>query len=145
LRHFRRPLRLWPQAPPALPRFAQPNEYGDASEGNDARRGRDGAGREARTRWFHPAALLVGWAIGMVWGTWMVAELGFKSAVYPLHLGAATVPAYAALIAFAANFAVAAVLTPVLAALGVGRGRDDTRPGDYELRGAPTAPALPLH
>ncbi len=40
------------------------------------------------TRWFHPWALLAGWAAGMASGTAMAASLGLKSSVYPLHLPA---------------------------------------------------------
>src|SRR6185312_9373355 len=39
------------------------------------------------SRWFHPWALLAGWAAGMGVGTGMVLSLGMKSSVYPLHLG----------------------------------------------------------
>jgi SSS family solute:Na+ symporter len=94
------------------------------------------------TRWFHPAALLLGWAVGMAWGSWMAAELGFKSAVYPFHIGGSTVGIYAALAAFAANLAVAAVLTPLLDAVGFGRGADETRPDDYAA--PPPATAIPV-
>jgi solute:Na+ symporter, SSS family len=93
------------------------------------------------TRWFHPAALLAGWAVGMGWGTWMAGELGFKSAVYPLHWGGGTLPLYAALAAFAANVVVAAALTPVCKALGLERGRDETSDEDYELDAAPVSAA----
>jgi solute:Na+ symporter, SSS family len=92
------------------------------------------------TRWFHPAALLAGWLAGMGWGTWMAADLGFKTAVYPLHWGDASISLYAALAAFAANVVVAAVLTPVCAALGFRRGSDETAAADYEASAPEPAP-----
>ena len=53
-----------------------------------------------------PRALLAGWAAGVGLGTWMVAELGFKASIYPLHLFGLTVPCYVALSALLANLVV---------------------------------------
>jgi SSS family solute:Na+ symporter len=83
------------------------------------------------SRWLHRGGLVAGWAAGMVSGTFMGHELGFKSNVYPLHLGASTFSAYAALWALAVNVAVAALVTAVLGAFRVPRGDDATRPEDY--------------
>ena len=59
------------------------------------------------TRWLNPWALLMGWAAGLVCGTWMAGTTGFQSATFPLQLDGLTVPGYAALYALALNFAVA--------------------------------------
>jgi SSS family solute:Na+ symporter len=84
------------------------------------------------TRWLHRVGLLVGWAAGILVGTWMVYELKFKVTVYPLHLGDVTVPGYAALWALIVNLGVASLLSLLLPALGVSRGSDATAPEDYE-------------
>jgi SSS family solute:Na+ symporter len=77
------------------------------------------------TRWLHPGALLLGWAAGIVIGTWMAASQNF-AAVYPLALDGLTVPGYAALYALVANFALSIILTPLFDALRAPRGRDET-------------------
>ena len=84
------------------------------------------------TRWCHRHALALGWLVGMVTGTWMEARLGFKGAVYPLHLFGVVAPTYIALITLAVNIAAVGVLTLLLRAIGVEEGADQTAPGDYE-------------
>jgi SSS family solute:Na+ symporter len=84
------------------------------------------------TRWFDARALLVGWFVGVVAGTWMAATLAFKSSVFPLHLFGLTVPGYAAVYSLVLNLAVAAVLTAVLRAAGAARAsEDETTALDY--------------
>jgi SSS family solute:Na+ symporter len=83
------------------------------------------------TRALHRWGLLAGWAAGMAAGTFMAAELGFKSNVYPLHLGGTTVAAYAAVWALAVNLVVAALASVALHAAKVAAGADETRPADY--------------
>ena len=83
------------------------------------------------TRWLHRWALATGWLVGMVWGTWMVGTTGFKSTTYPLHVGALTIPGYAALYSLIANGAVAIVLTVIMNILKVPAGADSTTPADY--------------
>jgi SSS family solute:Na+ symporter len=83
------------------------------------------------TRWFRPWPLLAGWAAGMACGTWMAAELGLKSSVYPLHLFGQTYAMYAALPALALNLAVSAVGTLLLRAANTGTGTDATVAEDY--------------
>jgi SSS family solute:Na+ symporter len=83
-------------------------------------------------RWRHHVGLLFGWLAGMVSGTAMAASTGFKSAVYPLHVGHITVAAYAALDAFVANIIVAVVATLILDSLRVARAGDETIRQDYE-------------
>ena len=90
------------------------------------------------TRWFHPWALILGWAVGMVVGTAMAISQNYSS-VYPLHLGGGTFAGYAALYALIANLIVAAVATVVLRALAVTPGKDQTEKLDYvgALRATP--------
>lgn len=83
------------------------------------------------TRWLHRWALLLGWAVGMVIGTLMAVALQFNSAVYPLQIGGAVIPGYAALYALAANLIVAVGATVVMRMLSVAPGRDRTRELDY--------------
>ncbi len=108
------------------------------------------------TRWFHRGALLAGWAVGMAYGTWIAygvaspiqEHFGGPLAVFP---GTDT-KVYIAVIAFVANLLVAAVLTVVFRALGVGEGTDQTQADDYiadlgdprvEAELDPSAPAHP--
>ena len=80
------------------------------------------------TRWFHPWALLAGWAAGMGTGTGMAWALGLKSSVYPLpHVGGI----YAAVPAVLVNLLVAAVGTLLLKALRVKPGVDVTDAAVY--------------
>jgi SSS family solute:Na+ symporter len=71
------------------------------------------------TRWFHPWALLAGWAAGMAAGTAMAMSLGLRSSVYPLHVFGGVYAMYAAVPALVLNLAVAAAGTMVLRMLGV--------------------------
>jgi solute:Na+ symporter, SSS family len=86
------------------------------------------------TRRLHRWGLLAGWASGMGVGTWMAATQGFRSSVYPLHLGGETVPGYAALYALIANLGVAVVVSVALGAAKVDAGKDATSPADYGER-----------
>ena len=76
------------------------------------------------TRWFRGAALLAGWAAGMLAGTAMVASTGMKSSVYALHFGGHTVALYAALPAALVNLVVTG-----LATLLIGRGAETPETG----------------
>ena len=82
------------------------------------------------TRWFHRWALLAGWVVGMVSGTAMAASQHFTS-IYPLQIGGMDLRGYGALYAFIANVVVSVVVSAVLNALGVARGRDETVESDY--------------
>ena len=84
------------------------------------------------TRWLHRRALVIGWLAGMVVGTAMVGAEHFKTSIYPLHLGALTVPGYAALYSLTINLGLAVILTLILHALKVSPGRDQTAHADYE-------------
>jgi len=78
-----------------------------------------------------PRALLAGWAAGVGLGTWMVAELAFKSSTYPLHIFGLTIPCYAAVSALLINLAVSWLLTLILRATVGGQQKDETVAADY--------------
>ncbi len=86
------------------------------------------------TRWFHRWALIVGWATGMIAGTWMAVSQNFSS-VFPLRMLGVSFPIYAALAALVVNLVASIVLTAVFAGLGSPHGSDETSPADY-LEGA---------
>jgi SSS family solute:Na+ symporter len=88
-----------------------------------------------RTR-LNPWALLLGWAAGMIAGSWMAFSQGIKP-VFPLHWDGATYNVYIGILAGALNIAVAVIASPLLRAAGVKDGKDVTVPADYEVaRGA---------
>lgn len=84
------------------------------------------------TRWFHRVALMVGLICGVIIGSLMVFSQHFNS-LYPLTIGATTVPMYAALIALVCNLGICIVLTPVFQVIGVARGRSTIAPSDFEV------------
>ena len=88
------------------------------------------------TRWFHKWALLVGWAVGTVYGTWEAYKV--INPVTKKHFGGSLgeIPGlgdmgYIALTAFAINLVIAIVLTLILNAAKVDNGSDETTAGDY--------------
>jgi solute:Na+ symporter, SSS family len=83
------------------------------------------------TNWFHRYALITGWIVGMVAGTWMVLTQNFAS-VFPLHIGSVTLSFYAALIAVLINLFLSWALTPLFHAMHIPAGHDLTSPIDYE-------------
>ena len=83
------------------------------------------------TRWFHPRALLLGWAAGIVCGSWMAWTLNFKGATFVLHLFGMAIPCYAAVSALALNLGVTIVLSALFNALAVGPHPDETMAEDY--------------
>lgn len=85
----------------------------------------------AYTRWFHPYALLAGWAAGMYSGTAMAAALHLKSSVYPIHFAGGVYAMYAAVPALLVNLAVSAALTFVFRAVKLRPGVDQTLAADY--------------
>jgi SSS family solute:Na+ symporter len=82
------------------------------------------------SRWLNHWALLCGWGVGMIAGTWMAASVNF-GAMYPLHIGGWTFVGYIAIWSIILNFVVAIVLTPVFNAIGAGHRRDQTADADY--------------
>ena len=113
------------------------------------------------TRWFHRWALLLGWAVGMVYGTVVAYQQEVPNAKVNLvngqpntvvdgtrHFGSplANFPftdqkVYIAATALLLNLIVAVVLTLVLRAIKAPAGTDATRPGDY-YSDAPDAKVL---
>jgi len=83
------------------------------------------------TRALNPWALLIGWAGGIAAGTGMAISLGFKGAIYPLHVLGWTVPCYAALSALVLNIVVSAGLSIAFNAIGRDAGEDETTAADY--------------
>jgi SSS family solute:Na+ symporter len=88
------------------------------------------------TRWFHRWALLLGWAVGIIYGT--VAAYGVVNPVTHAHFGGSiapipftNIPIYIAVTAFVMNAVVAVVFTLIFRALKVKDGRDSTTRSDY--------------
>jgi solute:Na+ symporter, SSS family len=91
------------------------------------------------TRWFHRFALLIGWAVAMVYGT---AEAYRTPGNGQAHFGASTAPVfghitYIAVTALALNLALSVLLTLVFRAMRLPDGYDETRPADYLADPAP--------
>jgi SSS family solute:Na+ symporter len=84
----------------------------------------------AYTRWFDEWALLVGWTVGTVTGTWMAVAVNFAS-TYPLTIGGYAIPGYSALYTLILNLVIAIGLTPVFRAMAKGAPVDETSPSDY--------------
>ena len=63
-----------------------------------------------RSRWFRAEGLLLGWAAGILWGTWTAWSNGLKP-LATLDLGGASYVFYVGLGALILNVAVAAVGT----------------------------------
>ncbi|HWE75883.1 MAG TPA: sodium:solute symporter, partial [Stellaceae bacterium] len=82
------------------------------------------------TRKLNDWALLCGWAVGTVSGTWIAAANNF-SATYPLAVGGWSFPGYTALYTVVLNFLVALVLTPVFSAVVSKPPADETVAADY--------------
>ena len=74
----------------------------------------------AYTRWFNDWALLVGWVVGIVFGTAMAAAVNLTP-TYPLQVAGYTLPGYTALYAVLLNILVTIVLTPVFNAMAAQR------------------------
>ncbi|HZC13419.1 MAG TPA: sodium:solute symporter family protein [Thermoleophilaceae bacterium] len=81
------------------------------------------------TRWFHRWGLLAGWAVGMVFGTWVAASQDFEPV---WEVPVLSVTAYTALAALAVNLVVAAALTLLLGDRGRSDDEDETRPEEYD-------------
>ncbi|WP_415856043.1 monocarboxylate uptake permease MctP [Sinomonas sp. G460-2] len=88
------------------------------------------------TRWFDRWALLIGWAVGIAFGT--ISAYNVVNPNTKAHFGGSLSPipgtdinVYIAVTAFALNLIVAIVLTLVFRALKVPQGKDMTRPSDF--------------
>ncbi|MDP9019119.1 MAG: sodium:solute symporter [Candidatus Eremiobacteraeota bacterium] len=82
------------------------------------------------TRWFHPKALLSGWAVGIAASVAMAIATGFKGQ-YPLHIGGSVLIGYIGLYALVLNLFVAVALTYVFRSAHIGAGHDNTMVADY--------------
>jgi SSS family solute:Na+ symporter len=87
------------------------------------------------TRWFHKWALLAGWAVGIVYGTYEAYQIASPASK---HFGGslAEIPGlgdmgYVAMSAFAINLVIAIVLSFALNLAKVLNGSDETTTGDY--------------
>jgi solute:Na+ symporter, SSS family len=83
------------------------------------------------TRFFNGWALLVGWAVGIVFATWLVALNHFAGSIWAFHVLGFTLPSYIALATVVINIVVATVLSVVFNAIASDRGRDETNVADY--------------
>ena len=88
------------------------------------------------TRWFHRYGLLVGWAVGILYGT--IEAYQVINPVTGKHFGGSLgeIPGlgemgYIAMTAFVLNVVLAAVISAVLNAMKVSNGRDETIAFDY--------------
>jgi solute:Na+ symporter, SSS family len=83
------------------------------------------------TRFLNGWALLIGWACGMVIGTWMAYTLSFAGAVYAVHVFGVTIPGYIALYALIVNLVVSVVLSVLFNLVASDRHLDATMASDY--------------
>ena len=84
------------------------------------------------TRWFNDWALLIGWAVGTVAGTWMFVAANLTPN-YPLAIGGFTFPGYTALYTVIVNLIVTIVLTMLFNAMNAAA-VDETVAADYRAR-----------
>jgi SSS family solute:Na+ symporter len=82
------------------------------------------------TRWFHPKALLTGWACGLLASCAMAYASGFTSN-YTVHLLSWSLTGFIALYSLTLNLLVSAALTIVLRAARVDPGSDRTSAADF--------------
>jgi SSS family solute:Na+ symporter len=82
------------------------------------------------TRWFHPKALLAGWACGLLVSCAMAYASGF-TANFTLHAFGTSLTGFIALYALAINLLVSALATIVLQTANVDAGTDRTTAGDF--------------
>lgn len=82
------------------------------------------------TRFFNGWALLIGWAVGIIFATWLVTHNNFGG-TWVFHLFGYAVPAYIALATVLVNAIVAFVLSFPLNAIANDRHKDETEAADY--------------
>jgi SSS family solute:Na+ symporter len=84
------------------------------------------------TRWFNDWALLVGWAVGMIFGTLMAVAANLTP-TYPLSVAGYVFPGYTAFYTVVLNLVVTCVLTPIFNATRGANAAvaDRTSPADY--------------
>ncbi|HTI13359.1 MAG TPA: sodium:solute symporter [Dictyobacter sp.] len=84
------------------------------------------------TNWFNRWALIIGWAVSMIAGTYLFIAAGDKPTASVLG-----VPVYTAVTVLILNVVLAIILTPIFEAIGARRGQDVTHSSDYEEEYAP--------
>jgi len=82
------------------------------------------------THWFHPKALLLGWACGLVASCAMAYASGFGSN-YTVHAFGGSLTGFIALYGLVVNLLISALTTLVLRVLRLGTGIDSTTAGDF--------------
>jgi solute:Na+ symporter, SSS family len=81
------------------------------------------------TRWFNAWALLVGWAVGTIAGTWMAIAANLVP-TFPLTVGHLALPGYTAFYTVVLNLVLVLILTPIFNSVG-SRSSDETLASDY--------------
>jgi solute:Na+ symporter, SSS family len=102
------------------------------------------------TRWFHRWALVIGWAVAMVYGSIMAYKQPIPGTPGS-HLGGSTAPVpfwgekwYIAATAFVMNVVIAVVLTLIFKAFRLPAGADETQRAHYVAdAGEPTVKEIP--
>jgi solute:Na+ symporter, SSS family len=79
------------------------------------------------TRWFRAEGLLLGWAAGILWGSWTAWDNGLKP-LATIDLGGASYVFYVGLGALILNIAVAVIATTVVGLISPDRSRAAVRP-----------------
>ncbi|MDB5958155.1 monocarboxylate uptake permease MctP [Ramlibacter sp.] len=83
------------------------------------------------TRVLEYRGLLVGWAAGIVLGTWMAVSLKLAGSTYTIHLLGMAIPGYAAVWSLVVNLVVAILVSLAVRLAGLAHAEDRTRPEDY--------------
>jgi solute:Na+ symporter, SSS family len=74
------------------------------------------------TRWFRAEGLLLGWVVGILWGSWTAWSNGLKP-IATIEIGGASYAFYVGLGALILNIAVAAIVTVIIARISPDRRR----------------------
>jgi SSS family solute:Na+ symporter len=83
------------------------------------------------TRLLEYRGLLLGWAAGIIAGTWMAVSLKLAGSTFTLHLFGMAIPGYAAVWSLIVNLVVACVASAVVHVAGLDRPEDRHSPEDY--------------
>lgn len=86
--------------------------------------------------WLDRWATLLGWAVGIAWGTYLLVSLGFRSSQYPFQSGAHFGILYIGIPAVVANRLVALVFTAIARMVRVPRGRRTLTAVDFQAGAA---------
>ena len=86
-------------------------------------------------RAFSGWALVWGWIVGIVSGSWMVVQLHFASTTFVVKIFGVTIPSFAGLDALILNLVVTLVLAAIFKSMNVDKVQDETVPADYAPSG----------